>query len=243
MKARTMLLLLLTVAAGACDADAPLEPEAETAAGPVKGDVAFQGVGVPSEATSSVYRFADMEAVPGARAGLIRTSDGLRTRTHTADLDHRHVMTLWWVIFNNPEYCEHGEGDLACGELDLFDGPDGPTGVEPSCVFGDGSIVGGNGQARFHDRLEVGEGRDSCIDFFVAAVPELDGRDHGLTDPSGAEVHLVIRSHGPLIPGKVAEQRSTFAGGCEDFLDPGATHRLEPGECSDLQLALFPPGG
>jgi len=90
--------------------------------------------------------------------------------------------------------------------------------------------------------LTVGEHRDSCIDFFVDLVPRLEGEDHGLTNPQGAEVHLVLRSHGPRIPGQVAEQRTTFAGGCEFFLDPGATHELEPGQCSDLQFAVFPAG-
>ena len=198
------------------------------------------GGGPPEQETADVLAFADGEAVEGATARLVRGADTLFTRTDTRELDQGHVMTLWWVVFNNPERCEHGEGGLACGEGDLFDGPDGPTGVEPACVYAEGSLVGGNGHARFTDRLAVGDVRDSCIDFFVAAVPELDGADYGLTNPERAEVHLVVRSHGPRIPGAVAEQRSTFAGGCEAFLDPGATHELEPGECSDLQLALFP---
>lgn len=36
----------------------------------------------------------------------------------------------------------------------------------------------------------------------------------GLTDPHGAEVHFVVRTHGPAIPGLVAEQTSTLNGGC-----------------------------
>ena len=196
--------------------------------------------GPPDQETAEVLTFAELEPVEDATARLTRGDDTLFTRTDTRELDHRHVMTLWWVIFNHPEYCAHGEGDLACGEGDLFDAPDGPTGVEPSCIYADGSLVGGNGHARFADRLTVGESRDSCIDFFVDLVPDLQGADHGLTNPEGAEVHLVVRSHGPRIPGQVAEQRSTFAGGCEEFLDAGATHVLDPGQCSDLQLALFP---
>jgi hypothetical protein len=198
--------------------------------------------GPPAHETADVLTFAGFEPVEDATARLARGDDTLFTRTDTRDLDHRHVMTLWWVIFNHPEHCEHGQGDLSCGEGDLFDGPNGPTGVEPACVFADGSLVGGNGHARFSDRLAVGEARDSCIDFFVDAVDGLEGVDHGLTNPAGAEVHLVVRSHGPRIPGEVAEQRSTFAGGCEVLLDVGATHELAPGECSDLQFAVFPAG-
>jgi hypothetical protein len=232
-------LLLLSLAVTACDRASPLQAEHAADETLIAENEIAANQGVPSEVTSDLYRFADMTVVEGARAGLHRTADAIRTRTHTADLPHGHVMTLWWVIFNNPESCAYGAGGMACGELDLFDGPDGPTGVEPGCVYADGSIVGGNGSARFHDRLTVGESRDSCIDFFVEAVDGLEGEDHGLTNPAGAEVHLVVRSHGPRIPGMVAEQRSTFAGGCTNFLGAGEVAD-EPGDCSDLQFAVFP---
>lgn len=35
-----------------------------------------------------------------------------------------------------------------------------------------------------------------------------------LTNPAGAEVHLIVRTHGPAIPGLVGEQTSTLNGGC-----------------------------
>lgn len=44
----------------------------------------------------------------------------------------------------------------------------------------------------------------------------------------------MVRSHGPRMCGKLDQQRSTFA---------GATHELEPGECSDLQAAVFAANG
>jgi len=237
------LFMMLAFTVGACDTPHALQPDGGEAALSAAATPA-QGPAGSAMATSDLYRFADMEVVEGAHAQLIRTPDALRIRTHTTELDHGHVMTLWWIIFNHPEHCEHGADGMSCGEGDLFHGPDGATGVEPACVYADGSLVGGNGGARFHDRITLGHGpRDSCIDFFVDLVPELEGTDHGLTNPMGAEVHLVVRSHGPRIPGMVSQQRSTFAGGCTEFLAPGATHELEPGECSDLQLALFAGGG
>ena len=239
MKVKLVLTSVMAVALAACDGDPPLHPQGEAAEARSAESKPAGNLGVPNEITSHVYKFPDMEIVESARAGLLRGSDALHTRTHTAELSHGHVMTLWWIVFNHPEHCEHGAGDMACGELDLFDGPEGPTGVEPGCVYADGSIVGGNGTARFHDRLSVGESRDSCIDFFVEAVDELDGEDHGLTNPAGAEVHLVVRSHGPRIPGMVREQRSTFAGGCETFLGAGEAAE-DPGDCADLQFAVFP---
>lgn len=193
--------------------------------------------GPSQQEDTEVLTFAEQEVVEGATARLVRGDDTLSTRTDTRDLDHGHVMTLWWVVFNNPDECEHGEPPAACGEADLFN--DANEAVKPSCVYADGSVVGGNGHARFSDRLAVGEARDSCIDFFVDAEEGLEGEDHGLVDPVGAEVHLVVHSHGPRIPGKVAEQRSTFDGGCDKVLGPGQTE-LDSGECSDLQFAVFP---
>jgi hypothetical protein len=55
-------------------------------------------------------------------------------------------------------------------------------------------------------------------------------------------VHFVVRSHGPLLPGQVPEQRDTFAGECEEFLGPGEGPELERGQCSDLQFAVFLAG-
>ncbi len=238
MNLRMLFVLLLPAVLIACDGNDPLQPAAGAGEALTAEKGTAMNLGVPAETRAEVIRFSDMEVVEGARAGLLREADAVRTRTHTTELPHRDVVTLWWVIFNNPEECEHGAGQMACGEMDLFDGPDGPTGVEPSCVYADGSIVGKNRTARYHDRLTMGEVRDSCIDHFVGAFEEVEGKDYGLTNPAGAEIHLVMRSHGPLIPGRVPEQRSTFAGGCEEFLPPGV-EELAPGECSDLQFAVF----
>jgi hypothetical protein len=196
------------------------------------------GGGPPEQESADVLTFADVEVVEGATARLTRDDDALMTRTDTRELDHHHAMTLWWVIFNHPDECEYGEKGAACGLGDVMAAVAAPTDAQVGCVYGSGSIVGGNGYARFTDRLPVGEVRDSCIDHFAQEF-ELEGIDHGLTNPEGAEVHLVVRSHGPLIPGQVAEQRSTFAGGCTAFLGPGE-EGLKPGECSDLQFAVFP---
>jgi hypothetical protein len=231
MKSKFLMPVVLAMILPACEIQPPLQSDVPLGA---EGTDVAMSLGIPTETRSDVIRFSDMAVVEDARAGLHRQADGIRVRTHTAELSHGDVVTLWWVIFNNPEECAG-----PCGEADLFDGPEGPTGVEPSCLFADGSIVGGNGGARFHDRLGIGEARDSCIDFFVEAVDGLEGQDHGLTNPTGAEIHLVMRSHGPLIPGMVSEQRSTFGGGCKEFLGPGVDE-LQTGQCSDQQFAVFP---
>ena len=59
------------------------------------------------------------------------------------------------------------------------------------------------------------------------------------------EFHIVIRSHGPKIVGEVADQISTFSGGCTTEVGPPPegigdfpTPEL-PGECGDIQLYIF----
>ncbi len=168
---------------------------------------------------SPVYTFFDMEEV--GISELVRTKDQLAVKLQTTGLVHNQVITLWWVIFNYPDECQ----GTPCGMEDLFDAD-----VQPACLYADGDIVSGNGNSRYQGRLNIGDERDSCLDFF-------EGVDYGLQNPEGAEVHFVVRSHGPLIPGLVPEMRSTFAGGCEHHLEAGVTPE-EPGECADLQFAV-----
>lgn len=229
----------LVLVVSACEPTPPLDPQPEPSLTASPDQVAAQRSGVPFEATSNLYWFAGLfeeppvfEEVEGARGGLTRTSDALMTRTHTAELPHGHVVTLWWIIFNNPDECNEGAGP-PCGLPDLF-----APAVQPACPFADGSIVGGDGGARFQNWITVGEElRDSCLPPLGSPAPEV-----GLLNPEGAGVHLVVRSHGPRVPGFVHEQRSSFGGGCETDLppvrDPNAVGELE---CSDIQFAVFPP--
>ncbi len=55
----------------------------------------------------------------------------------------------------------------------------------------------------------------------------------GLQKPMSAEIHFVVRTHGPAIPGKVDSMLYTVNGGCEGaFPNP---------PCSDVQFAVFKP--
>lgn len=238
MRTALPTILVLALVVSACEVTPPLEPGPEATVAPDVEHMVLQQRGIPFEATSELYWFAGVfedpmvfEQVAGARAGLTRTSDALMTRTRTGELPHGHVMTLWWIIFNNPELCNEGAGP-PCGLPDLFE-----PAVAPACPFADGSLVGGDGTARFQNWISVDdEFRDSCLPAIGSPAPEV-----GLLNPEGAEVHLVVRSHGPRVPGLVGEQRSTFAGGCVENLMPVWDPNLEEGQCSDLQFAVFPP--
>lgn len=86
-----------------------------------------------------------------------------------------------------------------CGSDDLAN-PD----VEAYSLLGAGGLVR-TGVATFGVRLDAGE---------------------ELTDPMGAEIHFVVRSHGPAIPGMIDEQTTTLNGGCP------------PNECLNLLFAI-----
>ena len=57
----------------------------------------------------------------------------------------------------------------------------------------------------------------------------------GLLDAQAAEVHLLIRSHGPKIPGLVDQMISTFNGGCVQANNAPGTGTPGSNTCVDMQ--------
>lgn len=98
------------------------------------------------------------------------------------------------------------------------DGPDDFDAVR----FVAGHVAGGSGKATFSGRVKANDGGG-----------ELFGE---LTDPEGAEVHLVVRCHGPKDPEFMPDQINSFAGGCT----PESSFGLGDGpyECADVQVAI-----
>ena len=176
--------------------------------------------------STTVHRWADASIVPGASASLVRTDNNVAMRLHTSELDSYGAYTIWWVVFNNPGLCSS-----ACGEDDIFetdddgnlilidngDGTFGTPGVNVSVLFATGHVVGSDGVGNFGASLK--EGRSSGEVLFGP----------GLIDAQGAEIHLVVRTHGELVAGMVNEQISTFDGGCDVNF------------CDDQQFAVFTP--
>lgn len=85
-----------------------------------------------------------------------------------------------------------------------------------------GGLAGNKGRGDFASHVSVGE------------LPPVDGLTtltaigDSFDDPFGVSVMIVVRSHGPVIPGKQYEQTHWYPGGCP------------PNECVDVQQALFP---
>ncbi|MBE0611435.1 MAG: hypothetical protein IH609_18785 [Dehalococcoidia bacterium] len=179
---------------------------------------------------SDVYWFSDGSMVDGASAQLVRGPNGVSMRVTTTGLEAGSAYTVWWVVFNHPEFCENGsEGLTTCGEGDLF-----IEDVEASVLYAAGNVVGASGQASFADGLKVGD-LSGCQEPFAGFGICRDG----LTDPLGAEIHLVIRSHDEVVPPMMPAMIHTFIGACDFESSLGANDG--PNVCEDQQFAAFVP--
>ena len=201
----------------------------------VLGLIATPAAGAPAERTARpVFRIADLlgggPQAPVGSSTLVRTDRGMSVTLESTALTTGHVVTLWWVVFNDPEGCEAGIPAVSrCGPDDAHAGRGG---VSPNHAAG--RIVDEDGTARFGAHLRVGDTSHAL------AGP-------GLVAPRGAEVILIVKSHGPKIPHLVSDQLHTFAGGCADQSDapPGTPPELlgtpGPNDCAEIQLSVHSP--
>jgi hypothetical protein len=164
------------------------------------------GSGPADRQTTDVLSFEDGSVTGDAR--LVRTDTGMTYNLRTSGLTAGDAVSIWWVIFNNPENCV---GD--CGMPDLFN-PD----VNVAVQSGGGHVIGNSGRAGFAGHLNEGQITNEHPAF-------LDGP--GLTDARGAEIHLVVRTHGPVIPGMNHAMFNSFEVGCD------------VNDCEDVQFAVF----
>lgn len=109
----------------------------------------------------------------------------------------------------------------------------GNPAVGASVFFATGGVVGSNGVGHFDAIVDAG---------YISTIPDQHLFGPGLTNSQGAEVHYVIRYHGPVVQRIAAKQISTFTGGCsgpagED--DPVPLDRIYP--CYDPQAAVLLP--
>lgn len=179
----------------------------------VLGVLAAIGLAVAASAAAShqvvpVYKFNTTEVVPNAIAQLTRTDAGVSGTIISTGLEPNHAHTLWWVVFNNPEGCVDG-----CGLDDVLatvgpDANDNPANI--GVFYASGHYVGATGAGGFGGSLLEGD-TSNC-------VPEGDGPFSALCNPlvdsHTAVIHFVVRDHGPMVPGQIMQQISSFTGGC-----------------------------
>lgn len=184
----------------------------------------------PTIQDTGVYRFSDNSQVDDAFARVTRFDSGVTMAISTNDLQAGDVFTVWWVVFNSPENCSNG----VCNGDDILLIEDG---VVPRDELGNRvmnmeaaeaanvSVIHASGgfakDGTLHTSASLGEGN----------VPGIV-MGPGLLDAETAEIHLVLRTHGPANEAFFAEQLSTFGGGCEP---------ADALPCDDVQYAVFKP--
>jgi len=159
--------------------------------------------------TSNLHEFGGTNAVDGA-ATLYRTANSLWLTVSTSDLDKKAAYTVWFVVWNDPLACATNP----CSAADLGSG-------DSAVIYGAGFVTGTDGTATVTAHLNAGPlaaGRESPL-------PGVLEVDNGF----GAEVHVIVRSHGRTIPGQVDSQIGSVGGACGT------------NTCIDQQAAIFLP--
>jgi len=169
-------------------------------------------VGIPVQASAQrdsteVRLFADTTAVGSST--LIRHSDSVRMTLNMSGVPAGHVVTVWWVIFNNPQFCQFGESANAAtgfagtrcgaGDLGIVPGLTPDPRVEPLVTYAAGHVTGASGRASWASYLSAGDPRGQVL---IGAT---------FTNPLGAEVHLVVHDHDALASlGNIGDEIHSF---------------------------------
>jgi hypothetical protein len=217
----SMLLVLLVSAA--CG-EAPTQPAADGAAARYAADWSSK----PASTTSPVLLWDDPSQQMGTST-LTRTKNGVSFTLSTSGLIANDVVTLWMVVFNNPEHCDDG-----CDIPDFFN----PL-VQADALYADGRLIGPSGRASYAGRRNVGDARGSIFPAWLG-LPA-----YGILDADKAEIHFVVHTHGQKIPGLVGEMLRSFNAGCgPTFMDIPVPEELGthgPNTCQDVQFTMHLP--
>lgn len=136
--------------------------------------------------------------VPGASGTLETTSSGASVRLETSRLKGGHAHTVWWVVVNKPSAC--AEYPNHCAPADVLGNPK----TEAQVAYGTGRVVAESGRATFTMQLPVGD------------LPDGWYKGRGFTNPTGAEIHVILNDHGPALDEFMPDMIRTYRGGCTD---------------------------
>lgn len=157
------------------------------------------------------------DTIIGSAAKLTRSENAVSIKITTTQLP-AGAYTAWAVIFNNPSACTHGANEFKCGSADVTN-----LDTLASILWYDGGLVDETGVGHFGGTIEEGN---------PPGVVNRAGCNCGLMDAENAEIHSIIRYHGPLSedPDMAILQLTTAGGGCGVGLFP----------CYDPQAVRFP---
>lgn len=174
----------------------------------------------PAESSlTTVHRFADLSEVEYATSTLIRTDNGVAMELRTEGLEPYAPYTVWWVVFNTPQGCSE-----SCDEDDIIDA-EGNMAPNPeaniSILWATGGVTSAEGKGVFSAYLPENQPLGE-----VLFGPTL-------IDARGAEVHLVVRTHGAADLDRLYAQFNTFEP------DPAMGGTCDT--CTDVQFAVHAP--
>jgi len=219
-----LCMVLAVLFTTSCDQDTAVIPNDDSGkygnATSVSSDMNMVG----SKSTADIFDITFTKVL--GTSTLYRNEDGISVTYETSGLTPGHVYTLWWVVWNKPENCTI---PFACGEPD-FEIAD-QVEVEVLNAYGHVADERG-GIGTFTANLKENDNSESVNPVF--GLPYYGG----LHDAQTAEIHLVLRSHGPAIRGKVYDQMSSYEGGCDVSFPPFTQVPSNPGECGDMQAAV-----
>ena len=212
----------------------------ETTLDPVPADLNTESLKVVSAKATSKETVAIVSPVPGAditgTSTLHRNKNGITVNFKAENLNPG-AYTIWWVIWNNPVPCGDPDDDSdPCTEADFAKADL----VEVDIMYAGGHVVGNNGKGNFSAHLNAGdETPESIIGGF--GLPDVIGGGLQVGKTFSSEVHVVIRTHGPAVPGMVNDQISSYGGGCTTEYPAFSAYPDIEGHCADFAAAIFPP--
>jgi hypothetical protein len=187
------VLLAITISAGLLS----VGHFSASAAGPERADVWEQdGLTVRAPDGARLVRQANGIAVSVTMPAPEPGAYVYPTNPPGIEPGHPEVFTLWAFVFNNPQNCSGG----VCGGDDMSD---------PAVGFGaynPGGHVNAGATLNLSGRIGVGDPAGGPLG---SAVTDL-------SNPTGAEVHLAVTSHGGLDPSTLPDEfrTPTGNGGC-----------------------------
>lgn len=185
--------------------------------------ITVSGLAQAQTSKTDVVTFFNADGTPAAgdvvgKGKLKRSHEGVNLTVETTNLEPYGAYSIWWVIFNNPG---------ACGDDGCTDGDFGNPEVDASVLNATGRSADADGNATFSAFLPAGQ---------ILTNPASGAVRHafgpGLQNARGAEVHIVVRCHGPTTGNP--EQISTLFADC--LADDGDGGQV----CFDAQAAVFP---
>ena len=161
-----------------------------------------------------------------ATASLEISSKQVVAELSTRELSPGHAYTLWFVVVNTPAAC----ASRPCTAADILKNTDT---VQADARWAAGAIADESGTLDLKARIETGTWPHSWF-------------RRGLTNPMGAEIHLVLNDHGPVIAGREQTMTTTYRDGCTDeslpppFPQTAKSDGLAgPNKCALVQDAIF----